>query len=223
MRLDFVSDLVCPWCFIGLTRLEQALSKAGISTDVVELHPFQLDPATPLEGADLRERLRAKYGANPETMFATVVAAARETGIPLDFSKVRRIPNTLKAHALVAAAKPLGLSFALTKALFAAYFLEGLDIGVDDVLVAVATGLGVPRDTATAVLVDDAALSETRRLARDLAEQGISSVPFVVIEDKIAVSGAQSTDVFSRAIERARGLTMHETDVPRDGHSVEGV
>src|SRR4051794_23431524 len=102
--IDFVSDVICPWCFIGLQRLEQALAQEPASeAPTIAFHPFQLDPTTPPGGADLRERLAAKYGIEPGTMFGRVEAAARESGIPLDFEKIRRTPNTLKAHALIGA------------------------------------------------------------------------------------------------------------------------
>ena len=89
LRVEVVSDVVCPWCLIGTRRLELALAAAGVADADVEFRPFLLDPATPPEGEDLRGRLRRKYG-NPEPMFARVEAAARQSGIELDFAKVRR-------------------------------------------------------------------------------------------------------------------------------------
>src|SRR5580658_347341 len=118
LSIDIVSDVICPWCFIGARRLDQALaSLTEPITAEVSFHPFLLDPKTPPEGADLRERLRAKYGVDPERMFARVEAAARESGIPLDFSKVRRTPSTVAAHTLLDAAYPKGTQHALAGAL----------------------------------------------------------------------------------------------------------
>lgn len=204
LSVDFVSDVICPWCFIGFTRLEQALEKDGHADAEVTLRPFQLDPSTPVEGADLRERLAKKYGADPEKMFERVEAAARESGIPLDFAKVRRTPNTLKAHVLLDAVKGKGTQRALARALFHAYFLEGRDIGNVDVLTQLAVAHGLTSEEAATVLADEAAIEATRSEAADFAAQGIGGVPFTIFEGKLAVSGAQSVEVFRQAITQAR-------------------
>lgn len=202
MKIDFVSDVICPWCFIGLARLEQALSERASDAEIV-FHPFQLDPSTPPEGADLRERLRAKYGVDPERMFARVTAAAKESGIAIDFRKVRRTPNTLKAHALIGAAEDARSQHRLARALFEAYFQEGLDVGDEDVLTDAAEKAGMARGRAAAVLADPAALERAQNEARALSAQGIGGVPFVVFDGKVAVSGAQPPEVFTRAMSRA--------------------
>lgn len=204
LTIDFVSDVICPWCFIGFTRLEQALAQAGEDAAEVTLRPFQLDPTTPPEGADLRERLAKKYGVDPEKMFGRVEAAARESGIALDFSKVRRTPNTLKSHVLLGAAKGKGTQRALARALFSAYFLEGRDLSDDAVLVDLGTAHGFTAEEARALLADGAALEEAKTEARELAGQGISGVPFTVFDGKLAVSGAQPVTVFRQAIDQAR-------------------
>jgi predicted DsbA family dithiol-disulfide isomerase len=206
LTIDFVSDVICPWCFIGFTRLEQALALAGEDAAEVTLRPFQLDPTTPPEGADLRERLAKKYGVDPDKMFGRVEAAARESGIALDFTKVRRTPNTLKPHALIGAAKAKGTQRAFARALFAAYFLEGRDLSDDAVLVELAVAHGFTAEEAKAVLADPKALEETRAEAADFAGQGIGGVPFTVFEGKLAVSGAQPVEAFRDAIEQARHL-----------------
>jgi predicted DsbA family dithiol-disulfide isomerase len=201
--IDIVSDVICPWCFIGLQRLEAALAEEGLKDAPITFHPFQLDPSTPMEGADLRERLAAKFGGDPSPMFARVEAAARESGIPLDFSKVRRTPNTLKAHTLIGRALEKGTQRRVARALFEAYFLEGKDIGSDAVLVDIAAAHGFERAEAERLLTDDAALRETREEAAAMSRQGISGVPFTILGGKLAVSGAQPTDVFRDIIRRA--------------------
>lgn len=201
LTIDFVSDIICPWCFIGLTRVEQAVAQAG-ATVAIRMHPFQLDPGTPPEGQDLRERLRSKYGGDPEKMFERVEQAARESGIPLDFQKVRRTPNTLKAHALLGAAVDKGTQLALGRALFEAYFLEGKDVGDEATLVELGSRHGFSREEAAAALADSELLAATREATRQ-ASQEISGVPFVVVGRKLAVSGAQPVDIFREVIERA--------------------
>ena len=202
--IDFVSDVICPWCFIGLRRLEDALAEEGAADTPIAFHPFQLDPSTPEEGVDLRERLAGKFGADPEAMFRRVESAARESGIPLDFGKVRRSANTLKAHALITRALDKGTQHALAKALFEAYFLEGRDVGADAVLVDIASAHGFERSEAERLLADRDALDLTRAEAAAMSRQGIRGVPFIIFGGKLAVSGAQPTDIFREAFRRAK-------------------
>jgi predicted DsbA family dithiol-disulfide isomerase len=203
LTIDFVSDVVCPWCFIGFTRLEQALAQEGGEVDLT-LRPFQLDPSIPATGVDLREHLAKKYGADPDTMFSRVEAAAKESGIALDFSKIRRFPNTLAAHALIGAAKAKGTQRAIAKAIFSAYFLEGRDLTDNAVLTEIGVANGFSADEVASTLGDAKALAEIRDEAKELSAQGISGVPFTVFDGKLAVSGAQPLAVFREAIERAR-------------------
>lgn len=203
LSIDIVSDVVCPWCFIGARRVELALAEAGIGDAVVTFHPFLLDPSTPAEGVDLRERLAKKYGVDPRTMFGRVEAAAKESGIPLDFAKVRRAVSTVKAHTLLRHALERGTQRALAMALFHAYFLEGSDIGEDEVLISLATAHGFDEPSARALLADERELSATREEAGSYADQGISGVPFTIVAGKLAVQGAQPVDVFRKVIERA--------------------
>lgn len=206
-KVDFVSDVICPWCFIGLVRLEKALADAAAAGDAprtIAFHPFQLDPTTPPEGADLRERLAKKYDMDPESMFARVESVARESGIPLDFSKVRRTPNTLKAHALIGSAASPQQQHAIAKALFHAYFLEGKDIGDRTTLLEIATKHGLDEETTRVVLDDPSALEAVREETRQLSQQGIRGVPFVIFDGKLAVSGAQSVEIFREALNRSK-------------------
>jgi predicted DsbA family dithiol-disulfide isomerase len=204
LDIDIVSDVICPWCFIGSRRLEQALDPVpdGVAVDLT-YRPFLLDPSTPKEGADLRDRLRAKYGMDPEKMFANVEAAARSSGIPLDFSKVRRTPSTIAAHTLLRHAIDRGTQPALARALFGGYFLEGRDIGDADVLAAIAGANGFEADEAIRLVRDEAELKKTLEEAGEAAASGVRGVPFFVLGGRLAVSGAQPTDVLRGAIARA--------------------
>jgi predicted DsbA family dithiol-disulfide isomerase len=204
LDIDLVSDVICPWCFIGARRLEQALTPPpdGVTVDVT-YRPFLLDPSTPAEGADLRERLRAKYGGDPETMFANVEAAARSSGIPLDFTKVRRTPSTVRAHTLLRHAIAKGTQAALARALFEAYFLEGRDVGDVDTLGAVARDHGFDLDEARRIVRDDGELIITRAEAQEAAAKGVRGVPFFVLGGQLAVSGAQPAEVLRSAIAQA--------------------
>jgi predicted DsbA family dithiol-disulfide isomerase len=202
LRIDVVSDVVCPWCLIGKRRLERALAARPEVEATVVYHPFQLDPSTPAEGADLREHLRRKYG-DPEPMFRRVEAVAREDGIALDFSKVRRSVNTLRAHTLARHALARGTQLAVVDALFLAYFVEGRDVGALDTLVAVGEANGFTRAEVERICESPEELAATRREAAELARQGVSGVPFTIVGEKVAISGAQPVAVFEQAIARA--------------------
>jgi len=197
--ITVVSDFVCPWCFIGTRRLDAVLAKREAD---VTFRPFVLDASIPREGVDLREHLKKKFGGDPEAMFRRVEAAAREANVPLDFEKVRRYPSTLAAHAVVQRA-PHDAQRALAKSIFDAYFLEGRDIGDAEVLAELAGAHGMDRAEALRVARDETALDEARDEARAMAEEGIRGVPFFVFNDKLAVSGAQPSAVFERALEES--------------------
>lgn len=208
LSVEIVSDFVCPWCFIGSRRLSQAAARLESVDVTVSYRPFLLDPNTPEAGGDLRDRLREKYGVDPDSMFGRVEAAARESGIPLDFSVVRRYASTLRAHTLVRAAEAKGTQQALAEALFTVYFLEGKDIGDDEVLVTLATSLGgFSESEARSLIGDPAALREAREEALSYAGQGIDGVPFTIIAGLLAVPGAQSAEVFEMALRKALAET----------------
>ena len=205
LAIDIVSDVVCPWCLIGLRRMEQALAAFPDVQPSITFHPFLLDPGTPDEGTDLRDRLRRKYGADPQVMFARVEAAARESGVALDFSKVTRSVPTVRAHTLLRHAADRGTQRALKDALLNAYFLEGRDVGSVAVLADIAVAHGFTNDEARALVTTEAELRETRADARLAAEQGVEGVPFFVLGKRLAFSGAQPVDVMKGAIQRAIG------------------
>ncbi len=202
LDIRVVSDFVCPWCLIGSRRLEIALEDQTDVAPTWTYEPFLLDPSTPEEGADLRDRLRRKYG-DPEPLFRRVEAAARESGIELDFSKIRRSVPTLRAHTLSRHAVAKGTQRAFAKDVFEAYFVHGRDISAMDVLLDVAGRHQFPEKEALAILESPAELARTRDEAAAAAESGITGVPFAVVGGKFAVPGAQPPDVFRKAIRRA--------------------
>lgn len=203
LTIDVVSDVMCPWCFIGARRLDEALAALPDVQASVRHVPFLLDPSTPEGGADLRERLRAKYRMDPDRMFGQVEAAARSAGIPLDFSKVRRSYPTAAAHTLLRHAEPRGTQRALLRALYEGYFLAGDDVGSPERLAELASAHGFTRDEALRLATDPAELAETRKEAAAVAAQGVTGVPFFIFDDRLAASGAQPAEVLRGAIERA--------------------
>jgi predicted DsbA family dithiol-disulfide isomerase len=198
-----ISDVICPWCFIGSRRLSQVLDGADGVEASVTYHPYLLDATVPPDGMDLRERLRAKYGVDPEQMFRQIEQAARDTGIPLDFSKVRRTPNTVPAHTLLRHAAQRGSQATLSDALFAAYFLDGEDIGDPAVLAAIASRFGFTEDEARQIVTSESELAATREEAAAAARAGVRGVPFFVFNNKVGFSGAQPAHVFRQALEKA--------------------
>ncbi len=211
LPIDVVSDVVCPWCFIGHRRLQQTLGALPIEARVT-FRPFLLDPTTPPEGEDLRERLRRKYGGDPDKMFARVEQAARSSGIELDFSRIRRSCSTVDAHTLLRHAIGRGTQSALADALFTAYFQEGRDIGARDVLRALASQHGFTAEEVDALLSDPSERAETRAEAEGMSAQGISGVPFFVFDERLAVSGAQPPEVLRGAIEQALATRTDATE-----------
>jgi predicted DsbA family dithiol-disulfide isomerase len=203
LTVDIVSDIVCPWCLIGVRRMDQAIEALGGVEASITFHPFLLDPSTPDEGTDLRDRLRRKYGVDPETMFGRVEAAARESGIPLDFAKVRRTVPTVRAHTLLRHALGKGTQRALKRALLDAYFLEGRDVGDVDVLASLAAAHGFGEDEARALMRDEDELAETRAEAARAAEEGVTGVPFFILGGRLAFSGAQPVDAMKNALRQA--------------------
>lgn len=204
MRIDIVSDIACPWCFIGIERLERALAETGVAASVT-LHPYLLDPDGPDGGTDIRARLRQKFGGDPSPAFAAVERAARETGIALDFDKVRMGYPTVRAHTLLRHAEAKGTQRALSRALFAAYFLEAKNIADPAVLAEVAAPHGFLADEVKALTGDSQELAQTRQEAEHAARSGVRGVPLFIFDGRTALSGAQPEAVFRDALRSSAG------------------
>ncbi|HWJ72534.1 MAG TPA: DsbA family oxidoreductase [Kaistia sp.] len=202
LSIDLVTDIVCPWCFIGLMRLDNVLRDTGTDATIIH-HPYFLDPDLPAEGVDVAERLKAKYGGDVQAMFARVEAEARKSGIPLDLSKQPRQRPTDRAHTLIRAAADKGTQHALARALFEAHFIQSRNIADADVLTEIAAGFGFADDEARAVILDADALGQTRQEAAAMADMGIGGVPFFVFNRALALSGAQPETVMADAMRQA--------------------
>jgi predicted DsbA family dithiol-disulfide isomerase len=199
IRIDIVSDTVCPWCFIGKRRLEAALKQRG-DGEPVEIHwrPYQLNPDMPEGGVDRRDYLEAKFGG-PERArqaYGRVEQAGATAGIAFAFDRIPRTPNTIKSHRLIHRASTLGKQDAVVEALFNAYFLEGRDIGAIDTLVECATAAGLPAEDIRAYLEGDEDAELIRGLDGRAREMGIDGVPCFIFNSHYAVSGAQDPSVF---------------------------
>jgi predicted DsbA family dithiol-disulfide isomerase len=204
ITIDLFSDFVCPWCFIGNVRLQQAIDGlAGEVTAEVSHHPFFLDPTVPPEGVSIPDMLRKKYGADPKQLWARVEGAARDSGLALNLSLQPKMYPTAAAHTLVRHAEAKGTDAALVAALFHSYFQAAANIGDASVLAGIAEQHGFTRDEALELIASDSELELTREAAISAAQGGIRGVPFFVFDGKLAVSGAQPVSVLQAAMRQA--------------------
>ena len=204
MRIDFVSDVVCPWCVIGWKALEQALANAAdVVTPDVRFQPFELNPAMPPEGQNVAEHIAQKYGSTPEQSRGTrdlIHSTAAGLGFAINSSSESRIWNTFDAHRLLHWAAEQGRQPQLKLALFEAYFTRQLAVSDADVLVAACESAGLDAAEARAVLAEGRYIDEVRADERFWREQGISAVPAVIINQKYLISGGQPVEAFEKAI-----------------------
>ena len=215
MRIDFVSDVACPWCAVGLNSLEQALAKIG-SEIPVEIHfqPFELNPTMAAEGADAGDYLKAKYGMS-DAQLAHNRGVIRERGAAVGFAfgDRQRVWNTFDAHRLLhwaglqdrasadaAVLQDIGKQRALKHALLTAYHGQGRNPGAPDVLVELAAAVGLDATEAATVLADGHYADEVRAAEQVWQRAGINSVPAVVIDQKHLISGGQPPEVFEQAL-----------------------
>ncbi|MDH4393822.1 MAG: DsbA family oxidoreductase [Aquabacterium sp.] len=206
MKIDFVSDVSCPWCAIGLNALEQALARVGPDIQAtLHFQPFELNPQMPGEGQDVVEHLSQKYGIGAEQIAANA-EAIRQRGAGVGFifgqGKRRRIYNTFDAHRLLhwAGLVDADKQRALKHALFKAYFTDGLNPGDHTVLLQAATAAGLDAAEAGTILAGDAHAAAVRNAEQFYHQQGISSVPAVIINDQHLISGGQPVELFERAL-----------------------
>ncbi len=197
--IDVVSDVVCPWCYIGKRKLEAALElaqAAGLPTPEVRWHPFQLNPDLPTQGVSRKQYLEDKFGG-PERaaeIYARIKAAGQAAGLDLNIEGITLQPNTLAAHALLAFAQQQGLEFGqdVKERLLKAYFIEGRFVGDLEVLVQIAQDAGLDGVAARAFVTDPQQLQAVADADRRMREMGIGGVPFFIFNQKVAVSGAQN-------------------------------
>ncbi len=205
VQIDVISDVVCPWCFIGKRRLTRALELLRDSADrapqvQVAWHPFQLNPNLPFDGMDRGQYLTLKFGSRAPDVYARVAAAGRSVGIDFAFERIVRQPNTTPAHQLIGLAQLHGKQDEMVETLFRGYFLEGVDMTQADNLVALARGAGLDGEAARACLGDDAQRQAVLAQDGQARALGVSGVPFFIFGRRLAMSGAQEPEVLLRAL-----------------------
>lgn len=204
IRIDFVSDVSCPWCIIGLKSLEQAIDKIGEDVDVkLHFQPFELNPNMPAEGQDIAEHLAEKYGATAEQTARNremIRARGAELGFQFNMAARSRIYNTFDAHRLLHWAESQGRQHALKVALFELYFSKGESPASHEALVRLAGEVGLDTEEAARILASDTYADEVREQERFYQQQGISSVPAIIINERHLISGGQPPEVFEQAL-----------------------
>lgn len=201
-KLDIISDPICPWCYIGKTKLDRALEKHPDHDLVIEWHPFQLNPTMPAEGMDRREYLEAKFGGKEGAIrtYGAIAQAAEDAGIDIDFEGIKRTPSTLNAHRLLHWAAVEGHQNAVVDRLFTAYFKEGQDISDVDLLVSIASDAGMDGEMVRRLLNGDQDAKEVQERDASARERGISGVPCFIIGKHYVVQGAQPTELWEKVI-----------------------
>lgn len=204
VRIDFVSDVSCPWCVIGLKSLEQALDKLQ-DTVAADIHfqPFELNANMAPEGQDIGEHIAEKYGSTPEQMAQSreaIRARGEALGFTFSMDKRGRIYNTFDAHRLLHWAELAGRQRELKMALFDAYFTQGQDPSSHEVLLKAVADAGLDADTAAEVLSSGQYADEVRAREQFYQQNGISSVPAIIINERHLISGGQPPEVFEQAL-----------------------
>jgi len=202
LKIDFVSDVACPWCAIGLNALERALERLADEVQVdLQFQPFELNPAMPPEGEDAVEHLARKYGASAQQLAATR-ERLRERGaeVGFQFGQRERIWNTFDAHRLLHWAGPQGKQRELKHALLRAYHTRGENPGAHDVLQRAAAEVGLDVDAARRVLESGEFADAVREREQHFQQLGVHAVPAVIIDDEYLISGGQPVEVFEQAL-----------------------
>ncbi len=202
VKLDIISDPICPWCYIGKTQLDRALEAHPDHPFQIEWHPFQLNPDMPREGMDRRTYLETKFGGREQavSVYARIAEAATAAGLDIDLGAIERTPNTLDAHRMIHWAGVEGRQTAMVSALFRAYFKEGRDIGDPEVLADIADGVGLDAALIHRLLASDADLADIRTRDTWAREHGVTGVPTFVVAQRHAVPGAQPPELWARVI-----------------------
>ena len=206
IRIDIVSDVVCPWCIIGFKQLQEALSRLDGEVEAeIHWHPFELNPAMPPEGQELREHMGQKYGTNRQQSDAArdrLAGIGVSLGFSFNFYEGQRIYNTVLAHQLLKWAQQQGRQSELEMALFESYFSREENVGDEKVLAEVAGRVGLDESEAAALLEDGRYAADVREHQRFWLGKGIQAVPSFILDRRYLIPGAQAPDVFVAALEK---------------------
>ena len=215
MQIDFISDVVCPWCFIGKRRLARAMAlRPNIAFDV-RFRPYQLDPGVPREGVDRATYMIQRFGADAmlkEAHEAISMEGAKE-GIEFDWAAIEKRPNTINAHRLIRWAETQGVQDEVVERLFIAYFENGEDIGDIRVLADIADMCGMDGAQIADMLESDTDFQLVEREDKLAREMGVTGVPAMIFANKVAVTGAREPEVLAMVIDKALEMAEQQPDV----------
>ncbi|MCY1707464.1 DsbA family oxidoreductase [Pannonibacter sp. SL95] len=213
--IDVISDVMCPWCYIGKKRLEKAIkSVPDIQVDV-RWHPYQLDSTLPPEGKDRATYLNEKFGGaeRAEAAYERVRQAGREEGIPFAFEKIEVSPNTLDAHRLILWSRSDDLQDDVVERLFRAYFVEGRNLAKSETLVQISAEAGMQSDLVEQLFETDSDLAKLKRQIDQASEMGVTGVPFFIIDGRFALAGAEDPATIAAALQHAEATRSDEDAV----------
>ena len=203
IKIDIISDTVCPWCYIGKKRLDKALTIYKRHQFDITWHAFQLNPSMPQAGMNRKLYLSSKFGGEnrAQDIYKQIKIAGLSTGIKFNFDKINTMPNSFYAHMLIEYSKEESLQNKIVEDLFNAFFIEGINIGEIETLIKIAKNNNIKKFSKDIIskrkdIIDTINISENSSRSR-----GISGVPFFIINNTYAVSGAQESEVFEKIFE----------------------
>ena len=205
LTIDVVSDVMCPWCYIGKRRLEAALRSVPDLSVVVRWHPFQLDATLPKSGKDRQQYLSDKFGGieRANSFYSQIKAAGLEEGIDFAFDKIRLSPNTLDCHRLILWASADNLQDEVVELLFKAYFLDGEDLTRSEILVRISDEAGMQSDLVEQLLETDTDLARVEAQVETAQNSGVTGVPCFIIDSRFVLAGAEKAETIAAALQHA--------------------
>ncbi len=207
--IDFVADVVCPWCYVGWARLKRALALRPEVTANIRWRPYQLNPELPEAGVDRKALMQAKFGAVPgqlDQIHQALMDQAADDGLDLKFEEIQKSPNTNAAHRLIVWAEMDGKGAEAAEAVMNAYWTELRDIGDPAVLVEIGSNLGLDREALARRYAEGAGKDFVNQACETAARSGVQGVPFMIFADRVAVSGAHAPEHLVRAVDKALEL-----------------
>ena len=213
LHIDIISDVMCPWCYIGKRRLEKAIASVPDIPVALRWLPFQLDPTLPKDGKDRQAYLSDKFGGaeRAEAVYAPIRAAGQQEGIPFAFEKITKSPNTLDCHRLILWSRADGLQNEMAERLFQLYFLEGADLTDPKVLILASADVGMMSDLVEELLPTTSDIDKIQKDLDQAQAVGVTGVPAFIIDERFMIMGAEKAETIAAAIRHA-----HETK-PGDG------
>ena len=202
IKLDILSDPICPWCYIGKTYLDRALQLNQNHNFLIEWHPYQLNPEMASSGIERREYLETKFGGNDRAVkvYLKISEAAEEAGLNLNFSLIKKTPNTLNAHRLIHWAGLEGVQETAVSELFKAYFEQGIDIGKTSNLITIASSIGLNQNKTRDLFKSDTGLKSIVDRDKNSRMRGVTGVPTFIVANTHVLTGVQSLDLWSNVV-----------------------